>query len=115
VWSVYAIFAPENRSKVETAIAEELARAVKDGFTEAEIKDGKTALLNLRKLSLAQDPTLASTWNAYLESKRTFAWAEEMNQKIAALTPEQVHEVLRKYLKPADFSSVAAGDFEKKK
>lgn len=115
VWSVYAIFAPENRNKVESAIAEELARAVKDGFTEAEIKDGITALLNLRKLSLAQDPNLASTWNAYLDRKRTFAWAEQINQKIAALTPAQVHEALRKYLKPADFSSVAAGDFEKKK
>ncbi|NDY82874.1 insulinase family protein [Orrella sp. NBD-18] len=113
-WSVYAIFAPENRKKVETAISEELARAVKDGFTEIEIKDGITALLNLRKLSLAQDPTLAVTWNAYLERKRTFAWAEQINQKIAALTPAQVHEALRKYLKPADFSSVAAGDFEKK-
>lgn len=112
-WTVYAIFAPENRKKVEAAIAEELARAVKDGFTDAEVKDGITALLNLRKLSLAQDPNLATTWNAYLDRNRTFAWAEEINKKIAALTPAQVHDALRKYLKPADFSSVAAGDFEK--
>ena len=114
-WSVYAIFAPENRQRVESAINEELARAVQDGFTEAEIKDGINALLNLRKLSLAQDATLATTWSAYLDRKRTFAWAAEINSKIAALTPEQVHAALRKYLKPAEFSSVAAGDFEKKK
>lgn len=114
-WSVYAIFAPENRARVETAISEELNRAVKDGFTEAEVKDGISALLNLRKLSLAQDATLASTWNAYLDRNRTFAWAAEVNRKIAALTPEQVHAALRKYLKPSEFSSVAAGDFEKKK
>jgi zinc protease len=114
-WSVYAIYAPENRSKVETAIAEELQRAVKDGFTETEVKDGINALLNLRKLSLAQDGNLSATWIAYLDRKRTFAWAAAMNQKIAALTPEQIHAAMRKYLKPADFSSVAAGDFEKKK
>jgi zinc protease len=72
-------------------------------------------LLNLRKLSLAQDATLASTWSAYLDRKRTFAWAAEINSKIAALTPEQVHAALRKYLKLTDFSSVAAGDFDKKK
>jgi zinc protease len=113
MWSVHAIFAPENRSKVETAIAEELTRAAQDGLTETEIKDGQTALLNLRKLSLAQDPTLASTWSAYLDNQRSFAWAEEMNKKIAALTAAQVNEVLRKYLKPADFSSVTAGDFAK--
>jgi zinc protease len=114
-WSVYAIFAPENRQRVETAINEELARALKDGFTETEIKDGINALLNLRKLSLAQDATLATTWSIYLDRNRTFAWAAEINSKIAALTPEQVHVALRKYLKPAEFSSVAAGDFEKKK
>ena len=114
-WSVYAIFAPENRSKVETAIAEELERAVKDGFTEAEVKDGINALLNLRKLSLAQDGNLSATWSAYLDRKRTFAWAQAMDQKIAALTPDQIHAAMRKYLLPADFSSVAAGDFEKKK
>ncbi len=114
-WSVYAIYAPENRNKVETAIREELDRAVKDGFTEQEVKDGINALLNLRKLSLAQDATLSTTWSAYLDRNRTFAWAAAMNQKIAALTPEQIHAAMRKYLKPEDFSSVAAGDFDKKK
>ncbi|MDO8693733.1 MAG: pitrilysin family protein [Sheuella sp.] len=114
-WSVYAIFAPENRQRVEIAISEEINRAVKDGFTETEVKDGINALLNLRKLSLAQDATLATTWSAYLDRKRTFAWAAEINSKIAALTPEQVHAALLKYLKLTDFSSVAAGDFEKKK
>jgi len=113
-WSVYAIFAPENRQRVESAIKEELELALKDGFTEAEIKDGINALLNLRKLSLAQDATLASTWSLYLDRKRTFAWAAEINSKIAALTPEQVNAALRKYLKPAEFSSAAAGDFDKK-
>jgi predicted Zn-dependent peptidase len=34
---------------------------------------------------------------------------------MAKLTAEQVNAVVRKYLKPAAFSSVAAGDFEKKK
>ncbi len=114
-WTVYAIFAPENRLRVETAIKEELARAVSEGFTETEVKDGISALLNLRKLSLAQDATLATTWSTYLERKRTFAWAAQINSKIAALKPEQVHAVLKKYLKPAEFSSVAAGDFEKQK
>ncbi len=114
-WSVYAIFAPENRLRVEKAIQEELVRLAQDGFDQSEVKDGITALLNYRKLSRAQDGTLASTWLSNLETGRTFVWAAEMDKKIAALTPEQINAAVRKYLKPAEFSSVAAGDFEKKK
>src|SRR3546814_18086390 len=58
----YAIYAPQNRERLEKAIDEELARALKDGFTNEEIKDGVAALLNYRKLARAQDSVLASTW-----------------------------------------------------
>ena len=114
-WGVYAIFAPENREKVETAIRQEFDRLVKDGFDATEVKDGITALLNYRKLARAQQGSLASAWVSYMESDRTFAWAAELDKKIAALTPEQLNAVVRKYLQPTQFSSVAAGDFEKKK
>jgi zinc protease len=38
---VSAIFAPQNRSRVEKALREELARAVRDGFTPEEVEAGK--------------------------------------------------------------------------
>jgi len=38
-----------------------------------------------------------------------------MDKKVASLTAAEVNAIVRKYLKPAEFSSVAAGDFEKKK
>ena len=37
----YAIFAPENLARVRTGFSEEFDRAVKDGFTDAEVKDGE--------------------------------------------------------------------------
>ena len=114
-WSVYAIFAPENRAKVEAAIKDELERLVKDGFDEKEIADGIKSFLNYRKLSRAQDGNLVSAWISYLETGRTFAWAAAKDKEVAALTAAEVNAVVRKYLKPAEFSSVAAGDFEKKK
>ena len=79
------------------------------------MKDGITALLNYRKLSRAQQGSLASAWVSYLDSGRTFAWAADLDKKVAALTPEQLIAAVRKYLQPEQFSSVAAGDFEKKK
>ena len=112
-WSVYAIFAPQNRNKVEAAIQEELVKLVKDGFSDDEVKDGVKALLNYRKLARAQDGTLASTWLDYLETGRSFKRSAELDQKVAALTTEQVNAAVRKYLKPEAFSSVAAGDFKK--
>ena len=39
--TVYAIFAPQNLPKVEAAFKEELARALKDGYTTQELAEGK--------------------------------------------------------------------------
>ena len=57
--NLYAIFAPQNRERLRTAISEELARALKDGFTEAELADAKRALLQARRIARAQDASLA--------------------------------------------------------
>ncbi|MCM0034771.1 MAG: insulinase family protein [Burkholderiaceae bacterium] len=113
-WGVYAIFSPENRNKVEAAIREEFERVLKDGFNQTEVQDGIKALLNYRKLARAQDNGLTGAWINYLDTGRTFAWAAELDRKLSTLSAEQVNTVIRKYLKPAEFSSVAAGDFEKK-
>ncbi|MCD0502557.1 M16 family metallopeptidase [Bordetella petrii] len=110
-WTIYAIYAPQNRERLEKAINEELARAVKDGFTAEEVQDGIAALLNYRKLARAQDSVLASTWVDYLKRGRTFEWSAEMDRKITALTPETVNAALRKYLQPSAFSTAVAGDF----
>jgi zinc protease len=113
-WTMYAIYAPQNRDRLEKAINEELTRVLKDGFSDKEISEGITALLNYRNLARAQDDILASTWLDYLERGRTFAWSAEMDKKIAALTPEVVNAALRKHLRPQDFSTAVAGDFDKK-
>jgi len=110
-WTLYAIYAPQNRERLEKAIGEELARALKDGFSAEEVRDGIAALLNYRKLARAQDDVLASTWVDYLKRGRTFEWSAEMDRKITALTPDTVNAALRKYLRPSAFSTAVAGDF----
>lgn len=112
-WTIYAIYAPEARAKLESAIREELALLVKSGFTDAEIRDGVAALLNYRRLARAQDSVLAATWLDYIQRDRSFAWSEEVDRKLEALTAADVNAAVRKYLKPKDFSAAAAGDFKK--
>jgi zinc protease len=110
---VAAIFAPENRARVETAIREELARAARDGFTAAEVEAGKKSLLEARRLSRTQDRQLASRMGSYLFAKRTFAWDIDFEKRIAALTPAQVNAALRRNLDLERLSIVTAGAFKK--
>jgi len=108
-----AIFAPQNRARVEKAMREEVARAVEAGFTAAEVDAGKKGILESRRLARTQDRALANRIATYLFIKRTFAWDIDLESKIAALTPEQVNAAMKKYIDPAKLSLVTAGDFKK--
>ena len=113
--TVEAIFAPENLTRLRAALTEELTRAVRDGFTDREVADAKKAILQERALSRAQDGSLASdlTRQAYLG--RSFAYAGEIDAKIAGLSTAEINATLRKYVRPDAFVEVYAGDFAKKK
>jgi zinc protease len=112
LWQASAIFAPQNRAKVETAFREEVARALKDGFTTQELAEGKSSLLNFRQLSRAQDAGLAYALANNLYLGRTFALAAQVDAAIGQLTLEQVNAALRKYVTPEQFVSAFAGDFK---
>ncbi len=112
LWQASAIFAPQNRARVETAFREEVARALKDGFTALELGEGKSSLLNYRQLSRAQDAGLAYALANNLYLGRTFALAAQVDAAIGQLTLEQVNAALRKYVTPEQFVAVFAGDFK---
>src|SRR5437867_9921325 len=110
-FGVFAIYAPQNRARVEAALAEELRRALAEGFSEDEVEAGKKGLLQSRQLARSSDGTVASRLASYLVLGRTFAWEEEQERRIAAMTPKAVVEAMRRYLDPAKLSVVKAGDF----
>ena len=111
-WSIYASFAPANREKLETALQQEFARALKDGFTDQEVMEAKEALLNYGALARANDDALVSRWVDYMQQDRSFQRAIELEAKLKALTTEEVNAALRKYLKPDAFTFAVAGDFK---
>ena len=98
--AAYAIFAPQNLERVRTGLAEEMTRAVKDGFTDAEISAAKAGVLQERKLSRTEDARLAAGLSGQSFLGRTFAISGAVDAAIAKLTPADVNAVLRKYLKP---------------
>ena len=112
-WTVYAIHAPENSERLETAIQEELQRAVNDGFTQEELKEGVSALLNFRRLARSRDSALASAWINYMQLGRDFSWSAKIDQALSELTADKVNEVVRRRLNPSSFSSAIAADESK--
>ena len=112
---LYAIFAPENRERVRVGIAEELARALKDGFTDTEVGHAKTALLQARRIARTQDGTLAGALASQSELDRTWDSAAKIDAGLAAVTVDRANAVLRKYVNAGGFTWSYAGDFAKAK
>jgi zinc protease len=111
-FSTSAIYAPQNAAKLEAAFKEELARALKDGFTAEEIETAKAGYFQQQQLGRAQDASLSRKLGTYLYYGRTLAWDADFEKRIAALTPAQVNEALRRHLDPAKIIIVKAGDFK---
>jgi zinc protease len=100
-------------TKVETAIKEEIARAVKDGFTADEVAAAKSGYLQSQQVSRAQDGGLVRKLAQYRFLNRTLAWDAELDKKIAALTPDEIVAVMRRRIDPSKLTIVKAGDFAK--
>ncbi len=109
----YAIANPQNVAKVETAFHEELARALKDGFTDKEIADDRDGWLQSRTLQRADDRSLAGVLASRDYDSRTLLWDEDLEKKVAALKPEDIVGAMRRNIDPAQISIVKAGDFAK--
>ena len=59
------------------------------------------------------DEVLAGALSDYLSLDRTMAFDAAVEDQVRKLTPAQVNEAMREFIKPADISFVTAGDFAK--
>ncbi len=90
-----------------------LRRAIGEGFTAEEIAAAKSGWLQAQQVSRAQDNELARKLSGYQFLNRKLAWDEALEQKVAALTPEQITAALQRQLDAGKLSVVKAGDFAK--
>jgi len=111
-WSVYAIAAPQNIEKVEAGFKDEVARALKDGFTAEELANAKSGIMQQRLQNRAQDGTLAGAWTSLLHLGRTFAFSKAFEDKLATLTVDDVNAALRKHIDLSKVTIVKAGAFK---
>ena len=110
---VMAICAPQNAPKVEASFKDEIGLILANGFTAEEVAAAKKSWLQAQQVSRAQDRELVARLTSLRFWGRTMAFDAELEQKVAALTPEQMQAALRKSVDPAQFSFFRAGDFKK--
>ncbi len=103
---------PVNGPKVEFSFKDELARTLKEGFTAKEVEEAKKAYLDNQLVSRSQDAALLSLLALNEQLGRTMKWNDDLEKKIAALTPDQITAAFRKHVDPAALSIVKAGDFK---
>jgi zinc protease len=108
-----AIAAPQNMPKVEDAFNEEIAKALKDGFTAEEVDKAKTIWLDQQKVGRSEEASLANLLVNRERWGRTMDWDASREAAVAAVTPQQVNEALRRHLTTAEISIVKGGDFKK--
>lgn len=113
-WTYYAFLNPTKKNAVETAAKEEIAKALKDGFTAEELKSNLVSWQNERKTRLGVDNTLMELVNTYLQYGIALDDYDELETKVKALKVDEVNKVLKKYLTLDKMTSVYAGDFNKK-
>ncbi|RQO56979.1 insulinase family protein [Paucibacter sp. KBW04] len=111
-WHLGALFAPQNKAKVEQAFKQELELALSQGFSARELREAQQAMLSERRLARAQDPLLAATLAHNLFMGRDALRSKAVDEAIAKLSLEQLNSALRRYLKPDDFQRVWVGDFK---
>lgn len=112
VFGAYAIYNPENKSKLEEVYKEELNKALTEGFTQEELDMAKNGFIQSRQTGRANDAQLAAKLNQYAYLGRTMNWDAEMDAKLQKLTVQEVNAAMKKYVDPKNFTYIKAGDFK---
>lgn len=110
---VYAIYNPDNLSKVTQGFTEEIDRFIKDGITEEELTNAVNGWVQAQNVSRAKDNELASVINNNLYYERDMDFQKDIEASVKQLTVEDVNAAIKKYIKPfSNWTVVNAGDFK---
>ena len=108
-----AIANPANLAKLEASFRDEMKKILSEGFTAEEIEAGKKSWLQSRQVSRENDEELVSRLVSRTYERRTMAFDAQLEEKVKALTPDQVRAAMAKYLDPGGLTYMRAGDFKK--
>lgn len=112
-WGVYAMFNPLYKGRLDSALKEEVDKAIKGGFTKDELEKSRNSLFETNRTSLGDNAYLARMIRWYIRDNRELTDFTDFENKIRSLSAEQVNSALRKYFDKSKLVMVYGGDFEK--
>ncbi|MFO0919578.1 MAG: pitrilysin family protein [Planctomycetaceae bacterium] len=110
--TIYAIFNPENLGKVTAGIKEELEKLLKDGVTQQELDSARDGYLQRQAVGRTEDVNLARILDDTLYTNRTMEHFTKLEERIQALTQEEILAAWKKHVDPARLFTAVAGDFK---
>ena len=108
--TISAITNPNNQTKLEKAISEELNRWIEEGITEEELKRAQQGYLQGQQLQRSNDRVLTGLIGSTLFAGRTLDYYADLEKAIGRLYPEAVNETVRKRISSNKLIQVFAGD-----
>ena len=113
-WGLYAIFNPLVKNRLDSALHQEIDRAINKGFTQDELTKSKNSVVEFRKTLLGMDNYLAFQITDYMKDGRDLDDFTDFENKTKALGLDAVNAALKKYFDRSKLVLVYAGDFNKK-
>jgi zinc protease len=114
-WGLYAIFNPVYQGRLDSALRQEINKALTGGFTKDELEKSKSAWLEGNRTSLGDNGFLARILRRYMIDRRPLEEFTGFEDKVKALTVDAVNNALRKYFELSKLVMVYGGDFDKGK
>ncbi len=110
--TVYAIFNPENLSKVTAGIQEELDKLLAEGVTQQELDSARDGYLQRQAVGRTEDANLARILDDTLYTNRTMEHFTKLEERIQSLSREEILKAWKKHVDPKRFFTAVAGDFK---
>ncbi|WP_342380350.1 insulinase family protein [Myxococcus stipitatus] len=110
-FTTFAISAPENADRLESAMREEVTSALEKGYSAEELEKARSGLLEYRRTARAKNGGLASKLAWYLYLGRTLSFDAGVEEQLARLKPEDVRQAMSRHLSWPKVTRVKAGDF----
>lgn len=113
-WGLYAYFNPLYKDKLNSALIEEVDKALAKGFTQDELDKSRESWMQQFKSQLGTNDYLASILRSYLSDNRDLSQMTAFENKLKALDLKTVNAALKRYFDKSKMTLIYAGDFNKK-
>lgn len=114
IWGLYAAYNPIYKGRLDSALHQEIDKAIAGGFTKDELDNSVKSWLEQNKTSLGDNGYLAQLMRSYMRNERDLSEFTAFESRIKALNTDAVNAAMRKYFDKSKLVLIFSGDFQKK-